>query len=96
MTEKKKKKIIDEMGERWEETLSLISNRILSNEKILNLVQMIITKAITARGRVNKNMETVLNSLNLPTRKDIQKLYEHIDELDEKISKLLKRLDERQ
>lgn len=96
MTEKKKNKVIDEIGERWEETLSLISNRILSNERILNLVQMIITKAVTARGRVNKNMETVLNSLNLPTRKDIQKLYEHIDELDEKISKLLKRLDERQ
>ncbi len=94
MTEKKNK-VVDEMIEKWEETLSLISNKILSNEKILNLVQNIIAKAITARGRVNKNMEVVLNSLNLPTRKDIQKLYEHIDELDEKLSRLLKKLEEK-
>jgi len=94
MTEKKNK-VMDEMMEKWEETLSLISNRILSNERLLNLIQTIIAKAITAKGRVNKNMEVVLNSLNLPTRKDIQKLYEHIDELDEKIAKLLKKLEEK-
>jgi|GEM_PF-2034110 polyhydroxyalkanoate synthesis regulator phasin len=91
--EQKKSKVIDEMVEKWEETLSIISNRILSNEKLLNLVQTIIARAITAKGKVNKNMEVVLNSLNLPTRKDIQKLYEHIDELDEKITKLLKKLE---
>ncbi|MCX7958165.1 MAG: phasin family protein [Deltaproteobacteria bacterium] len=92
----KKNKVMDEMMEKWEETLSLISNKILSNERLLNLIQTIIAKAITAKGRVNKNMEVVLNSLNLPTRKDIQKLYEHIDELDEKIAKLLKKLEEKQ
>lgn len=91
----KKNKVVDEMIEKWEETLSIISNKILSNERLLNLIQTIIAKAITAKGRVNKNMEVVLNSLNLPTRKDIQKLYEHIDELDEKISRLLKRLEEK-
>lgn len=91
----KKNKVIDEMMEKWEETLSLISNKILSNEKLLTLIQTIIAKAITARGKVNKNMEVVLNSLNLPTRKDIQKLYEHIDELDEKIARLLKKLEEK-
>ncbi len=91
----KKNKVMDEMIERWEETLSLISNKILSNDRLLNLIQTIIAKAITAKGRVNKNMEVVLNSLNLPTRKDIQKLYEHIDELDEKISKLLKKIEEK-
>jgi polyhydroxyalkanoate synthesis regulator phasin len=94
MTEKKNR-VMDEMVEKWEEALSLISNRILSNEKLLNLIQTIIAKAITARGKVNKNMEAVLNSLNLPTKKDIQKLYEHIDELDEKISRLLKKLEEK-
>ncbi|MGC8928818.1 MAG: hypothetical protein ACP5QK_12975 [Myxococcota bacterium] len=94
MTEKKNK-VMDEMMERWEETLSLISNKILSNESLLNLIQTIIAKAITAKGRVNKNMEVVLNSLNLPTRKDIQKLYEHIDELDEKIARLLKKLEDK-
>ncbi len=91
----KKNKVIDEMVEKWEETLGLISNKILANEKLLNLIQTIIARAITAKGRVNKNMEIVLNSLNLPTRKDIQKLYEHIDELDEKISKLLKKMEEK-
>ena len=91
----KRNKVMDEMMEKWEETLSLISNKILSNERLLNLIQTIIAKAITAKGRVNKNMEVVLNSLNLPTRKDIQKLYEHIDELDEKIAKLLKKLEEK-
>ncbi|MCX7943990.1 MAG: hypothetical protein N2746_05715 [Deltaproteobacteria bacterium] len=89
----KKNKVMNEVIERWEETLSQVSNKILSNEKLLNLIQAIITKAMTAKGRVNKNMEVVLNSLNLPTKKDIQKLYEHIDELDEKISRLLKKLE---
>lgn len=82
------KRIVD----RGEELIGKITNQVLSNEKFLTALQAIITQAVTTKGRVDRNVQHALSSLNLPSTADLQKLGDRLGELEELIDGMSDRL----
>jgi type I restriction-modification system DNA methylase subunit len=92
--------IMKRIMDKSEELIGRITNQVLANEKFLAALQQMISKAVETKGRVDKNVQQALSTLNLPSTADIQKFQEKLAEFEElldgmdgKVDKILKKLD---
>ena len=57
-----------------EETLGRFAEDLLANPRVAEAFASAISKAFETKGRVDRNMQTVLALLNLPSRADLNRL----------------------
>jgi hypothetical protein len=57
-----------------EEALARLAEELLANPRVADAFSQALQKAIEAKGRVDRNMQTVLGLLNLPSRADLTRI----------------------
>ena len=65
-----------------EERMSKVAANLLTNEKLMGVVQKTFSAALDVKGIVEKNVQTALSTLNVPTASDVKKLEGKIEELE--------------
>jgi Poly(hydroxyalcanoate) granule associated protein (phasin) len=65
-----------------EERVGKIATHLLSNEKLMGALQKTVNAALEAKGLVERNVQSVLSTMNIPTANDVQRLQGKIDELE--------------
>jgi hypothetical protein len=65
-----------------EERVGKIATHLLSNEKLMGALQKTVSAALEAKGLVERNVQNVLSTMNIPTSGDVQRLQGKIDELE--------------
>jgi polyhydroxyalkanoate synthesis regulator phasin len=77
-----------------EERMSKFAMQLLSNEKLMGVLQRSISSALEAKAAVEKNTQAILSSLNIPTANDVKKLEGKIEELEKVFEGLANKIDE--
>ena len=65
-----------------------ITNEILSNPRFASALGKAIQLAMETKGKIDKNIQTILGAMNVPTRDDYDKLAERISALSKTVSEL--------
>jgi polyhydroxyalkanoate synthesis regulator phasin len=79
-----------------EERLTKAATDLLSNEKVMGSLQRAIGAALDAKGLVERNVQTVLSTMNIPTASDVQKLEGKLEELEKVFEALSSKISELQ
>jgi polyhydroxyalkanoate synthesis regulator phasin len=74
--------VLKKMIETGEERVGKIATQLLSNEKLMGALQKTVSAALEAKGLVERNVQSVLSTMNIPTAADVQRLQGKIDELE--------------
>jgi len=75
------------------DVFSRIADEILTNPLFSQALGTAMQKAAETKGRVDRNMETVLGLLNLPSRSDLQRLQTKLDVLQGTLTNLSMKVD---
>ena len=59
--------------------LSRLAEELLANETLSQAFGMAMRKGIETKGRIDRNVQTMLQMLNLPTRADLARLQTKLD-----------------
>jgi polyhydroxyalkanoate synthesis regulator phasin len=65
---------------------------LLTNEKLMGVVQKTFSAALDAKGLVEKNLQAALSTLNVPTANDVKKLEGKLEELEKVFESLSSRI----
>ena len=76
-----------------EERIGKLVQQLMSNEKFVSGVQSMISRALSAKGTVDKSIRSALSAMNLPSTGDLDTLREKIDELEKVLSQLEGKID---
>jgi polyhydroxyalkanoate synthesis regulator phasin len=76
-----------------EERIGKLVQQLMSNEKFVTGVQTIVTRALSAKGSVDKSIRSALSAMNLPSTGDLETLREKIDELEKVLGTLEGKID---
>ena len=79
--------------ERGEETIGQVLGDLFGRPGVSDGLAKVAKGAVHTKGRVDKNVETVLHLLNLPSRADYQKLLVKIETLQGSLVNLNMKLD---
>ena len=79
-----------EMGE---ERLNVLAEELLSNPRFAEAIGKTLRTAMETKGRVDRNMQTVLGLLNLPSKADFRRLATKIEALQGSLVNLNIKLD---
>lgn len=79
--------------ERGEETIGHVLHDLLGRPGVSDGLAKMAKGAVQTKGRVDKNVETLLHLLNLPSRADYQKLLVKIEHLQGSLVNLNMKLD---
>ena len=75
-----------------EERMGKVAANLLTNEKLMGAVQKTFSAALEAKGLVEKNVQSALSSLNVPTASDVKKLEGKLEELERVFEALSSRI----
>ena len=73
--------VLQWLYERGEETVGHVMEDLLGRREVRERVAKVVQQAAKTKGRVDKNVETLLHLLNLPSRADYHKLLVKIEHL---------------
>lgn len=76
-----------------EERLGQVAEDLLSSQTVRDALASTFRKAARTKGQVDRNMEMILAALNLPTRRDFDKLYAKVESLQGSLVNLSIKLD---
>jgi polyhydroxyalkanoate synthesis regulator phasin len=76
-----------------EERVGKLVQQLMSNEKFVAGVQTLVSRALSAKGTMDKSIKTALSAMNLPSTGDLDTLREKIDDLEGLLSQLESKLD---
>jgi polyhydroxyalkanoate synthesis regulator phasin len=76
-----------------EERVGKLVQQLMSNEKFVAGIQSMISRALSAKGTVDKSIRTALSAMNLPSTGDLETLREKIDELEKILGSLEGKVD---
>ena len=76
-----------------EGTLGRLAEELLSNPRIASAFAQALTKAMEAKGTVDRNMQTVLKLLNVPSRSDVTKLATKLEAIQGNLMNLSLKVD---
>ena len=90
ITEKEGRKLVDELVARTKETHKEVTEKVSKKvEEPVSKTEGLVNKAEEAFG---KQVQAILNSMNIPSKNDIEELTKKIDALARKVSQLDKKL----
>lgn len=76
-----------------EEQFSKIASQLISNEKFVSSVQVAVTRALEAKGVLDRQVSSTLAAMHVPTTHDVQKLNDRLDELERIFEGLVTKVD---
>jgi polyhydroxyalkanoate synthesis regulator phasin len=76
-----------------EERVGKLVQQLMSNEKFVLGIQTIMSRALSAKGSVDKSLRTALSAMNLPSTGDLELVREKIDELEKMLGQLETKID---
>lgn len=76
-----------------EERVGKLVQQLMSNEKFVTGVQTLVSKALSAKGTLDKSIQSALSAANLPSTADLDSLREKIDDLERLLSQLESKVD---
>ena len=76
-----------------EERIGKLVQQLMSNEKFVAGVQTLVSRALSAKGTMDKSIKTALSAMNLPSTGDLDTLREKIDDLEGLLSQLESKVD---
>jgi endonuclease III len=90
---KEPKNVVEWLFEQGGSTVNQVIEELLSRPAVTDQVAKVVQRAAKTKGRVDKNVETVLHLLNLPTRNDLDKLRTKVEHLQGSLVNLNIKLD---
>lgn len=76
-----------------EERVGKLVQQLMSNEKFVLGIQTIMSRALSAKGTVDKSLRTALSAMNLPSTGDLEQVREKIDDLEKLLGQLEGKID---
>jgi polyhydroxyalkanoate synthesis regulator phasin len=76
-----------------EERIGKLVQQLMSNEKFVSGIQSTVSRALSAKGAVDKSIRSALSAMNLPSTGDLDTLREKIDDLEKLLSQLEGKID---
>jgi len=71
-----------------EERVGKLVQQLMSNERFVSGVQAMVTKALSAKGTVDKSLKAALAAMNLPSSSELEQLREKLERLEAAIAEL--------
>jgi hypothetical protein len=85
--------LLSGLYERGEEVVSVFLEELMRNPRVSEQLGRTVERAVDAKRRVDKNMQTVLSVLNLPSRADYNRVLAKIDVLQGSLTNLSMKVD---
>jgi hypothetical protein len=79
--------------ERGEEAVGVFVEELLSNKVVADQLGKTLGRAMTAKKRVDKNMQTMLSLLNVPSKADLSRLQHKLEALQGSVVNISMKLD---
>jgi hypothetical protein len=76
-----------------EEQFGKVASQLLSNESFVSSLQAAVTRAIEAKGVVDRQVSSALGAMHVPTSNDMQKLNDRLDEIERIFEELARKVD---
>ena len=92
-TAKHSQTLLDWLLEQGGTTVAQVLDELLSRPAMSDGVAQVAHRAVKTKGRVDKNLETLLHLMNLPSRTDYDRLRLKIDHLQGSLVNLNMKLD---
>jgi hypothetical protein len=75
-----------------EERMGRLVTQLLSNEKVMQRVQTVVSSALTAKSTFDRGVRTAMQAVNLPTTEDVAELRSRLAELETMLDGLAARV----
>ena len=85
--------MVGQLMKQGEERVAKLATQLLASEKFVQVVQIAVQRALTAKGFLDKNLKLMLAAMNLPSTADIRALNERLDDLERLLGELEDRID---
>src|SRR5512143_2102557 len=85
--------VLSGLYERGEEVVSVFLDELSKNPRVRDQLGKTLERAVDAKRRVDKNMQTILSVLNVPSRADYNRVLAKIDVLQGTITNLSMKVD---
>jgi polyhydroxyalkanoate synthesis regulator phasin len=76
-----------------EERIGKLVQQLMSNEKFVAGIQTLVSRALSAKGTMDKSIRTALSAMNLPSTGDLDGLKEKIEDLEKVLGQLESKVD---
>ncbi len=73
-------------------TLRHWTSRLLASDGVFRVVQSTLHSSLDARRAIDRNADRLLSMLDLPTRRDIERLESDLEDLDDRLADLQLRI----
>jgi len=83
-----KESLFKRLKSKGEQRVSEITNEIFSNPRFASALGKAIQLAIKTKGKMDKNVQTILGAMNVPTRDDYDRLAERINALSKSVGEI--------
>jgi polyhydroxyalkanoate synthesis regulator phasin len=77
-----------------EEQLSKIAAQVLSNEKFVATLQVVVQRSLEAKGMLDRTVQRALSGMNIPTTKDVAKLGDRLADLEQALETLERKIEQ--
>jgi hypothetical protein len=65
-----------------EERMGKLVTQLLSNERVMQGVQTVVSSALNAKSTFDRGVKTAMQAVNLPTTEDVEELRRKLSELE--------------
>lgn len=76
-----------------EEQLGRLTAQLLSNDKFVAAIQVLVSRSLSARENVEKALRGTLSAMNLPTTEDLAALRTKVEGLETLLSSIERKVD---
>jgi hypothetical protein len=76
-----------------EERVGKLASTLLSNENFVGAVQSLVSKSLAAKGSLDKSLRSALAAMNLPSSADVEALRAKVEDLDQLLTSVEKKVD---
>ena len=83
-----KDSLFKKLKDKGEQKITEMTNEILNNPRFASALGKAIQTAMETKGKIDKNMQTVLGAMNVPTRDDYDRIAERINAISKTVSEL--------
>ncbi len=85
--------VMKKLVETGEERIGKIAQQLLSNERFVAAIQLIVSRTLAAKGTVDKSIRTGLSAMNLPSTADLDLLRSKVDDLERMLASVEGKVD---
>ena len=84
--------VVKRLVESGEVRIGKLAQQLLSNEKFVGAVQVLVGKTLQAKGTLDKSLRGALSAMNLPSTGDVEALKAKVEELEKLLTSVESKL----